>query len=282
MKPVIKKQSHYNLLLMKDDSPARTFRVHGVALKILLAIFLVFLIAGGAGIAGGIYFFEEYLRLTSQNEMQEKELSEMRLQLERLVNLESLIVASNSTPPLAKNEEVGATAPPPKVIADGALPAADMQSAEHPEQAPDALAAPAEQAKEQQDEVALPPSPSTEDPTYLSLNAADSPLRINGFQVRVTGRERLRISYELATTPSDEPRTVSGNIRYKALLSNGSGVDLISYDIEGKRFAIARMKPIQSSVRLPQGHLAENINNIAVFIELSDGTVYQDIFALAE
>jgi hypothetical protein len=38
---------------------------------------------------------------------QEREFSEMRLQLERLANLESLLAASNGAPLLAKNEEVG-------------------------------------------------------------------------------------------------------------------------------------------------------------------------------
>lgn len=277
MKPVIKKQSYYTLLLMKDDSPAHIFRMHGTVLKILFYLFLLFLLAGAASVAGGVYFFNKYLHLTSRNETQEKELSDVRLQLERLVNLESLLMASAESVPLAKNDEVGASAPPARTPADG-------QNAEPPAQPGDAPApeAPATQADDQPAENVTAPAADAQSPSRLPLDAAESPLRINGFQARGTGKDRMRISYELLTAPADGLRTISGSIRYCARLANGSNIDLVSYDIEGKRFAITRMKPILSSVRMPQGYLVENIDKLAVIIELVDGTVYQEFFGLAE
>lgn len=300
MKPVIKKQTHYNLLLMKDDSQARTFRLHGTTLKVLLTLFLLLLLGGGAGIAGGVHFFKEYLRLASLNESQDKELSEMRLQLERLVNLECLIVASNGSVPLAKNEEVGVTAPQRSAASEGAAEgeqalsdapesANGESSGQAAEPAADAVAGamqavtePSASAAGQQETTAPQTAADTATPGYLSLGSETSPLSVNGFQTRITGRERLRISYELATTPSDEPRTVSGSVRYRALLKDGSAADLTTNDIEGTRFAIARMKPMQNSVRLPQGQLAEDVEKIEVLVELTDGTVYQDVFGIAD
>ena len=313
MKPVIKKQTHYNLLLMKDDSPARTLRVHSTTLKVLLTLFVLLLLAGGGGIAGGVHFFKEYLQLVAQNEAQDKELSEMRLQLERLVNLECLIVASNGSVPLAKNEEVGASAPPARQAGEGEH---NGQNGSQEGGRPDngATETPGAAGGASDGSAATPPDDQTSSQTssqtgdqpngmaggapggqdahsqaggatgsgHLSLDAEDSPLRINGFNVRVSGRERLRISYELSTTPSDEPRTVSGSVRYRALLKDGAGVDLTSYDIEGTRFAIARMKPMASSARMPQGYLTENVDKIEVLVELADGTMYQDIFSLDE
>lgn len=67
-------------------------------------------------------------------------------------------------------------------------------------------------------------------------------------------------------------------MRYVAVFSNGEKLDLPLQDIDGTRFAIARMKPMQSSARLPQGYQTENIEKIEVFIEVSDGTVYHDSF----
>lgn len=276
MKPVIKKQSYYTLLLMKDDSPAHVFRMHGTVLKILFYLFLLFLLAGAASVAGGVYFFNKYLHLTSRNETQEKELTDVRLQLERLVNFESLLMASAESVPLAKNDEVGASAPPARIPADA-------QNAEPPAQPDDhAPEAPATQADGQPEENATAPATDAQSPSRLPLDAAESPLRINGFQARGTGKDRMRISYELLTAPSDGLRTIAGSIRYCARLANGSNIDLVSYDIEGKRFAITRMKPILSSVRMPQGYLVEHIDKLAVIIELVDGTVYQEFFGLAE
>jgi hypothetical protein len=111
MKPVIKKQTHYNLLLMRDDSAAHTFRVHSTVLKFFF-FFLFLLMAGGAaGIAGGMHYWKKYRSLSAEHMAREREFSEMRLQLERLVNLETLIAASNGTPLQVKHEEVGVKVP---------------------------------------------------------------------------------------------------------------------------------------------------------------------------
>lgn len=110
MKPVIKKQTHYTLLLMKDDSNARTFRLHSSVLRFLICFFLALLIGGGAGIAGGLHYWHKYRQLSSRHDALDRETAEIRLQLERLSNLECLLVASNGTPaPQTRNEEVGAS-----------------------------------------------------------------------------------------------------------------------------------------------------------------------------
>lgn len=289
MKPVIKKQTHYTILLMRDDTPARNFRVRASLIKALSLFFLLLMVAGGLGIAGGIYFFEKNLILVALTENQEKELGETRVQLERLVNLESLITVSNNSVPLAKNEEVGASATTskPGVENEAQERGADniIQSAAHtalPEQAhlQEQTLTPEQAAASEQ--TALPEPPEMGTLTTLALNDTDSPLRINDFQARIVGKERLRVSYELSTAPSDEQRTVSGFVHYKATLADGSSVDLSAYDVEGTRFAIARMKPMQNSVRLPRGLLAENVNTVHVIVELADGKIYQNLFNITE
>ncbi|MDR0827640.1 MAG: hypothetical protein LBN33_07170 [Desulfovibrio sp.] len=111
MKPVIKKQTHYNVLLMRDDSQARTFRVHSGFLHFCLILFLILMIGGGVGIFCGAKFFAKYRETAAANAAMEREISEMRLQLERLANLERLLTASTETGPKPSYTEVGGPVP---------------------------------------------------------------------------------------------------------------------------------------------------------------------------
>lgn len=291
MKPVIKKQTHYNLLLMRDDSNARTFRVHSTALRVFFLLLVVLMFGGAGGIAGGVHFFKEYLTLAEKSEIQEKELGEMRLQLERLVNLESLIVASNGSVPLAKNEEVGLTARPgtssPDTTGNGdpttaspdevtAAGTANNSTTDTPgDDAPqDQQAAPSGQATEQ----ASSPDQQAQS-AYKALDAEDSPLHVAEFSARVTAPQRVRISYELVVSRQEEQRTISGTARYMAVFTDGTRANLSLNDIDGTRFTIARMKPMQSTARMPENLQASEIQSIEVFIEVSDGNVYQQSFA---
>ena len=308
MKPVIKKQSHYNVLLMRDDKEARTFRLHSTTLRILLITLVVLIVGGGAGIAGGVHFFQQYLVLTKQQESQEKELSEMRLQLERLVNLECLIVASNGTTvavPLAKNEELGVSAPANRLLATGTPAEGETARSDPSAATAPQSGAPAPGAVNQNAAAAANPPSTVEQtqpdkpangqenalrngaaeiapPAHKSLESEESPLRITNFVGRASSQQRVRISYELSTTPSDEQRTVAGSARYVAVFSSGERLDLPLQDIDGTRFAIARMKPMQSSARLPQGYQSDDIDKIEVFIDLPDGTTYHDSFDFAK
>ncbi|MDL2267836.1 hypothetical protein LJC46_07620 [Desulfovibrio sp. OttesenSCG-928-G15] len=113
MKPLIKKETHYNLVLMRDDTNPRTLRVSDKTLRAGIASMICLFLFCFAGIAGGIYYWQKYRGLQEKHGVLEKETAEMRLQLERLVALETLITASNGTLPHApiKHEEVGVPTP---------------------------------------------------------------------------------------------------------------------------------------------------------------------------
>jgi hypothetical protein len=274
LKPVIKKQTHYNVLLMRDDRESITFRVHSSLLHFCIGLCLALVLCGGAGIYGGLHFFTKYRELAAVQEARERENAEMRLQLERLVNLESLLKTGNESAPQATYTEVGA----PDLPALGAA-AADPSAPESPAPSPAGKPADGQQTSAPPASEGAPPSagapaaPTGADDGHAPLSGADCPLRITEFNAKNLGSLRLRISYELSTV-TDGQRTVTGTARYAAVTTDGSQIDLPLQDQESARFAILRMKPMQNTVRLPAGLKPETIASIDILIEVAD-TVYR-------
>ena len=278
MKPVIKKQTHYSMLLMRDDSEVRTFRVKGGTIRLFL-IFLFLLIAGGGvGIAAGIHYWKKYTTVAERQTVQERELSETRMQLERLVNLETLIVATNSTVPMAKNEEIGAAATPPRL--QNATQKGTLNATR-----PVLVSAPASNStgiinalKANATTPVSDPAPEqTNTPPLISSES--SPLRITDFTARIATQQRLRIRYELSTA-TQEQKTISGVSRYAAVLSNGTRVDMILQDAGEARFAISRRKVMEATGKLPQGHNARDIVAVEISVDIEDGTTFYDRYTV--
>jgi hypothetical protein len=277
LKPVIKKQTHYHVLLMREDKESSTFSIRCSLLHFCLGLFLLLLLFGGGGVYGGLHFFAKYRELAAVQESRERENAGMRLQLERLVNLESLLKAGNGSPPQATHTEVG-TPDLPAVGTAAPVPAAASRPADTPPAQADP-SAPEDKSEIPADELRgvsiemTAAVPAKADDGFPSLAGEASPLRINEFAARNFGSLRLRISYELSTM-TDGQRTVAGAARYAAVTGDGTRVELPLQDPESSRFAIARMKPMLNTVRLPAGLKPEGIASIDVLIEVAD-TVYR-------
>ena len=278
MKPIIKKQSYYSMLLMRDDTSVRTLRIKGSTIKAFLIFLFLLILGGGGGIWGGMHYWKKYAALSERHALQDQELKEARLQLERWGNYETLLAASNGTMPLAKNEEIGASAPRAQNATQAVVPA--VQNATSPAVGNATRVVPASVNATTPQQNATSAATSQPRKVLPRISSAASPLRINGFIGRVTGPQRLRIRYELATAPSDEQKTVSGMAKYFAAFANGTQVELPVPEIGDSRFAISRMKPMDTSVRLPQGHYAREVSQINVAIELDDGQTYWDAYPI--
>ncbi len=284
MKPVIKKQTYYSMLLMRDDTSVRTLRVKGSTITFFLVFLFLLVLGGSGGIWGGLHYWKKYVALSERHKQQDRELTEARLQLERYVNYETLLVAANGAAPLAKNEEVGAAAPslrlhnatqanpfpaqnatrpivnvPAKGGADATMP---QHNASSSAQSTDLTS----QASQTQ-----PPPP---------ISSGTSPLRINGFSGRVISPQRVRIRYELSTVPSDEQKTIAGTAKYFAAFTNGTEVELPVQEIGDARFSISRMKLMEANLRLPQTLNAKEISQLRVFLELDEGKAYREGFPI--
>ena len=59
MKRIIKKRTHYSVMLMRDDREVRSFRMRGGVLRFLIILLLLLLASGGAGIGMGVYFWKQ-------------------------------------------------------------------------------------------------------------------------------------------------------------------------------------------------------------------------------
>ncbi|MCL1939259.1 MAG: hypothetical protein FWG04_01175 [Desulfovibrionaceae bacterium] len=296
MKPVIKKQTHYSVLLMRDDTETRKYRVHSRTLRFLVWFFLLLVAGGAAGITGGVHYWKKYRTMVERYDAQEREVSEMKLQLERLVTLETLLSASNGAVPQARHAEVGVSQTPVPVrnatagntplngalaahnaTASGSLTAgAGAHNATIP--AVNATARAAQQVAG--NATALDNLIQARDFSHPQISDQESPLRVTGFNGRATGQQRLRISYELSAEGNDEQRMISGQARYFAVFSNGTRMELSAYDSEGSRFSITRMKLMQNSVRLPQGYRASDVEKIDVLIELNEGKKFEERFGV--
>ena len=282
MKPIIKKQTYYSLLLMRDDSQVRTLRIKASTIRVLSVLLLLLLVCGALGLWGGVHYWGKYASLSERHNRQERELSESRLQLERYVNYETLLLASNATLPAAKNEEIGAGAPPLRV--QNATQSGTAQTRLEPVAAPAARTVNATLPRHNASDATV--SSSLENrpdatPKVPLLSSDASPLRITGFNGRVTGSQRFRIRYELSAVPSDDQKTIAGTAKYFAAFTNGTQVELPMQDIGDIRFAISRMKPMEANLRLPQGYHTRELQRINVTIELDEGKTYHEYFSVA-
>ena len=271
MKPVIKKQIYYSMLLMRDDTSVRTLRVRGSSITSFFIFLLLLLLSAVGGVWGGVHYWKKYTTLSERHKLQDKELSEARLQLERFNNYETVLMASNGGTPLAKNEEIGASAPPPP--SQNGTQANPSVAANSPGAA---LSQHNASLAAQSAEISPQGTQTTETP-LISSDA--SPLRINNFTGRLISSQRLRIRYELSTIPSDDQKVISGTAKYRAS-TNGTQIELPVQDTADSRFAISRMKVMDANIRLPATLNARDLSQVDVVIELDDGKVFNDTFSL--
>lgn len=280
MKPKIKSKKYYSMILMRDDSLVRTFRLKQKTVSFFFVFFLALLLVGTAGCIGAVYYFDKYRMLQARHSAQSHEFTAMKLQLEQLSNIKTLATnTSTNTPIPPKNEEVGAhvgVAPanatqgkPPGqgtlAAADGANPAAGNGTAKAA--APDSAAQAA--GAEQPDTPAAPDLPA--------ISSGESPVRITGFLPRASGNNRLRLRYELNTV---EPRQISGTVKYRALYANGTTLDLpVAASSDAASFTISRGKRMDATVRLPQGFTTGDIEKIQVTLAMENGATFVESFA---
>ena len=283
MKPVIKEQTRYNILFMRDDGKARTFRLRRGVLRFFVYFLVLLILISGGVIGAGTYFGTHYLSLLEKTEMQEREIAEMRLQLERLANLESLLTASSSeAAPLAKHEEVGVAAPATRVQ-NGTQPVdpadpSQLGALPYPPQAlPPETAGTPGMSIGMSAEQAPPVAASAQ-----RLTSPASPVRVASFSGRPIGQQRLRIRYELASAERLGSRTVSGIVRHMAVLNDGRSVELVPLDNAETRLTIGKSRPVEISTRLPDGHDTRDIRQIELILSTEDYGAFHEYYDVTQ
>ena len=112
MKPRIKKQTYYSVLLMRDDGDVRSFRMKNTTLRFLVSLFLVFLVMGAGGIGVGIHYWKRFSEFMPEFREKDRALAETNNEVQDLRNFKAVVMAqSNCTIPMTMNTEVGAGIP---------------------------------------------------------------------------------------------------------------------------------------------------------------------------
>lgn len=272
MKQIIKKQTHYSLLLLRDDREVRSLRIRTGILRFCLFLCFLLPVCTAAGIAAGWHYWKKSNALAARYLLLEQELVETKRGLEQLTNESVLWRNGKSAAPALKNEELGTAAPQqtasvpapptPDILAPLHTPAAD-----NPSPPAGTAAIPASN-----DAMAMAGKPAWSPvPPPPSNGLAAPPIEISGFAARITGGQRLRLRYAIVS-PSQRP--LVGVISYRAQFSDGTSSPLESLSPE-ERFNITRMKVVEKQVKLPQGMHANAIRQITqidLLIELEDNS----------
>jgi hypothetical protein len=282
MKPIIKKRTHYSVMLMRDDREVRSFRIRGGILRFLALFFLLLIVAGGAGIGAGIHYWKQISALLPLYQESERLLADTRVELTELRSFKAVTMAQNNgTQPPAQNNEVGAAVAESTLFAtsNAAAGNAASNSSSLAAATANATATPERNSPDAAVETAasFPPPRASALPKISDEN---SPIHISEFSAQALNNQYLRIRYTLSVPErGQDGRPVSGLTRYAALLADGSRVELSPNSPGSSRFSISYMKPISTNVRLPQGHLTPEVQGVDVFIETADGTLYSQSYA---
>ena len=284
MKPVIKVQRYYHLLLMRDDREVMGFRMHRNTLRTLILFFFLFVGTGAAGIAFGVTMWQKNDELLLLCNLNETELTQAKSQLAELSTVRSLMEATNTPSPLAINQEINTASATQSAAQPSSNATRLLATVSTPEEnlanATTTNATNATAVAGESGEAAAPPQETT-DPRATPLISHDSsPVRINSFQASPTGQSSLRIRYDLVNATSPEI-TVRGTASYRVILQNGTEHDLVPQQDDDARFAISRMKPVETVARLPQGVNANKVQKVFVTITMDNGSIFHEIYAVS-
>jgi hypothetical protein len=290
MKPVIKKQTYYSVVLMRDDGNVRSFRIKNTALRVLVILCLFFFVAGGTGLWAGIHYWKRYNEFLPEYKERERILAESYQELAYLRNLKAVVTAQNPNGfPLTMNNELGVDAPSgvastmPLTNQNGTLTQSANATLAGSAEVTVAVGESIPPATE-----ATPEHPATQEAQAHLPRTTDagSPVRINGFTAQPSGQQSLRVRYTLSVAQymesGQDSDTVSGLARYVAIFNDGTRVDLDPQVQGNSRFSISRMKQMSIIARLPQGYTTEDVKDLDIFIELVDGPTFQDTYSFPQ
>ncbi len=89
------KSNKFNVILMRDDTSVKNFRLSTFWIKLLLLIFVLLIIASGTGIYLSYVFYEEKSEMALLYERKAESLNEAERELKRLQNVEKMFESYN-------------------------------------------------------------------------------------------------------------------------------------------------------------------------------------------
>lgn len=291
---VIRKQTHYSVIFMRDDAEVTIFRMKNTVLKILVWLLVILVLLGCGGIAAGILVGKSYLRLSKKYKDAERQVVESKLQLERLYSLQAFLQASsNSTIPASrvKNEEIvpvavnnGPAGSNGQTAANGRQSAVTQTAASTAHPANATLAGVSETAESGNGRArgtAETPA-SAEEPPLISSD--ECPVRVENLNLRVAGQLRLRVRYDIVSA-QELTQQLAGRVSYAVTLEDGRRIEAKAQNYGETRFAILRMKQMENTLQIPAGLNinARMVNAVEITVETEDGSrQFREVFPMPE
>lgn len=312
MEPVIKKSPYHHVLLMRDDKEIISFKVHSKVLRYSLVGGILLVGMGIAGTFFGIKSWQKNHTLKAQYAQTSAELTDARLQLEQLSNLQSLIATCDFPAPVFKFDEIQL---PPESDGNDEMNTASPQT---PQTSPQSIPAPAETGNEitkdtansengANDESSLEaPSQEETSPAAILENASQSeeeeeeeeeetqdnvssalpithessPVSINNLSTKAAGSNRIQMNFDLVANKPDA--FVRGETNYAIELNDGTKHQITPNFLDDTRFAISRMKNFDLTATLPKGVTGQEIKSITVQIVLDSGSMFTSSYPFAQ
>jgi hypothetical protein len=91
----LSKDDKLNLIIMRDDSRVRRYRIRVSWFKFFLYAQIVLILVAGLGAYGGFTYWVKKLELVQANSALREDISEMQIHLERLQNIENILRTSD-------------------------------------------------------------------------------------------------------------------------------------------------------------------------------------------
>ena len=85
----------YSVLIMRDDTNVRRYRVSPSSLRMLLIVFFCVLLVATCGIFASFSLWEKNTELTTERRTMQKELRDLKVYVERLENIEQILQSND-------------------------------------------------------------------------------------------------------------------------------------------------------------------------------------------
>ncbi len=278
MKPVIKKQTIYSLLLMRDDCGVRRFRVRAFWLKFLFCFLLLFCAAFGVSGYLAHSYWKKYAELQEEHRDLQRQYAEIRRRLEPLAYLEKMrelgqsrfsVEASGANGVAGANATISAVVPFPRANQTLAAGSAASPSGNGAPGAGPAAATPAAGPARNQTQPVPSAQAAAQTPEAAAQIDPAHPAKIANVSLRAAGTTRIRIAFDLSN--QDPQQTLGGRVALAVVTNAGAVAEITQVDRAELSFLIARYKRISTTFALPQNIQTTDV--AAVQISLSGDNV---------
>ena len=271
MKPKFDKKNYYTLLLMRDDSKVRSYRVKNTTLRNLIIFVVLFFFIGVAGWLTSARYISRFYEMQGGYQAQAQELVQAKMQLEQLTNVKTLVENTPETKTAASNKEVGAET---NFTPNGVPQTNSTVTNNNANATRNAVSTGAFNATmpAQNNATKVPAANATLPATNAAITAPqNSPFAITDFSAKQINAQKLRIRYDLT---NKDGRQLSGTTQFTITYNNNTTEDITPAAAQDDDFSISRMKRMNTVITLGKGKRVSNIKEIGLAIRTEDGVTF--------